>query len=70
MEAFTALFVLALLVGGLATWIWALVDVIRVSDDARFRAGNKLIWVVVIAMTQLIGAVIYLAVGRPARVAR
>lgn len=60
--------VLALLfgVGILAFWIWTLVDVIKVPSDDRFRAGNQLVWVLVIVLTQVIGSIIYLAVGRPA----
>ena len=50
-----------------ALWIWALVDAIRVPDDAHYRAGTKLIWVLVIVLTGFIGAAVYLAVGRPAR---
>jgi hypothetical protein len=50
-----------------ALWIWALVDAIRVPDDADYRAGTKLIWVLVIVLTGFIGAAVYLAVGRPAR---
>jgi hypothetical protein len=36
-----------------------------VPDDRRFRAGNQLIWVIVIVFTQVIGSIIYVAVGRP-----
>jgi hypothetical protein len=50
-----------------ALWIWALVDAIRVPDDADYRAGTKLLWVLVIVLTGFIGAAVYLAVGRPAR---
>jgi hypothetical protein len=50
-----------------ALWLWALVDAIRVPDDADYRAGTKLIWVLVIVLTGFIGAAVYLAVGRPAR---
>jgi uncharacterized membrane protein len=46
-------------------WIWALVDVVKVPDDSKFRAGSKLIWVLVIVFTGVVGAIIYLAVGRP-----
>jgi hypothetical protein len=62
-SALLLLLVLALL----ALWVWALVDAIRVPDDAHYRAGTKLIWVLVIALTGLIGAAVYLAVGRPTR---
>jgi hypothetical protein len=50
-----------------ALWLWALVDAIRVPDDTHYRAGTKLIWVLVIVLTGFIGAAVYLAVGRPAR---
>lgn len=49
----------------LVVWIWALVDAIRVPEDRFYRSGTKLIWVLVIVLTQVIGAIIYLAIGRP-----
>lgn len=45
--------------------VWALIDTIKVPDDSMFKAGNKLIWVIVIVFTGFIGAILYLAVGRP-----
>jgi hypothetical protein len=59
--------ILLLVLALVALWIWALVDAIRVPDDAHYRAGTKLVWVLVIALTGFIGAAVYLAVGRPAR---
>ncbi len=56
---------LLILLGFLAFWIWSLVDAIRVPDESAFRAGSKVIWVVVIAVTGFIGSIVYLAVGRP-----
>ena len=50
-----------------ALWVWALVDAIRVPDDSDYRAGTKLVWILVIVLTGFIGAAVYLAVGRPAR---
>lgn len=55
----------ALSVGLLAFWIWSIVDVVKVPSDDRFRAGNQLIWILVVILTQVIGSVIYVAVGRP-----
>ena len=52
-------------IGGIALWIFALVDCIRVPDDSMYRSGTKLIWVLVIVLTQVIGGIIYLVVGRP-----
>jgi hypothetical protein len=59
--------ILLLVLALVALWIWALVDAIRVPDDAHYRAGTKLVWVLVIVLTGFIGAAVYLAVGRPAR---
>lgn len=50
---------------GLIFWVWALVDAIGVSDDSLYRTGSKLLWVLVIVFTGAIGAIIYLAIGRP-----
>jgi hypothetical protein len=49
----------------LAFWIWALVDAIQVPEDRFYQAGTKVVWVIVIVLTGAIGAIIYLAVGRP-----
>jgi hypothetical protein len=53
-------------IGAFVFWIWALIDAIRVPDDSLFRAGNKLLWVIVLVFLHVIGAIIYVAVGRPA----
>jgi Phospholipase_D-nuclease N-terminal len=64
MSGFFAFFVI-LMVAGLAFWIWALVDCVRVPDDSLYQSGTKLVWVLVIVLAGWIGAIIYLAVGRP-----
>jgi membrane-bound ClpP family serine protease len=64
MEILFPLFgILALL--GLALWIWALVDAVRVPDDSMYRSGSKLIWVLVIVLTGWVGAIVYFVIGRP-----
>ena len=50
---------------GVAALVWGLVDVIRVPDDSMFRAGDKIIWVIVILFANVIGVLIYVAIGRP-----
>jgi len=46
--------------------VYALVDAVRVPDDSMYRAGNKLIWVLVIALLPVfIGPLVYLMVGAP-----
>ena len=58
------LFFLVFVVGGLAVLIYALVDAIRMPSDADFKSGTQLVWILVILLAQVIGAIIYLAVGR------
>ncbi len=55
-----AIFTLFLLVP-LALFIWALVDILK----SEFKdANNKIIWLIVVLVLPLVGAIIYLAVGR------
>jgi hypothetical protein len=56
---------LVFVVGGLAVMIWALVDVVRMPNDASFKSGTQLVWVLVILLAQGIGAIVYRIVGRP-----
>lgn len=68
-SAVAVLLVVVVGIGGLALWIWALVDAIR-TRDGQFRAGTQLIWILVILFGNLIGAIVYLAVGRPSAAMR
>jgi type VI protein secretion system component VasK len=60
-----SLFILALVIGSLALWVWALVDCIQVPADAFFRNGNKVLWAILIGVLGLPAAVIYFLIGRP-----
>jgi hypothetical protein len=47
--------------------VYALVDAVRVPDDSMYRAGTKLIWVLVIVLLPFfVGPLVYLVVGAPA----
>jgi hypothetical protein len=62
---------LMLILGVAIPWIitiTALVDAVQVRSDSDYRAGTKLIWVLVILFLNALGAVIYYAVGKPRRV--
>lgn len=56
-----------LAMASLAVWVWALVDVIRVPEDSMFRSGDRVVWILVIVLAGIVGAIIYLAAGRPQR---
>ena len=59
------LFAIAFVAGSIALFVYALVDAIRMPNDASFKAGTQLVWILVILLAQGIGAIIYLVVGRP-----
>jgi hypothetical protein len=64
-EGILVFFLLLLGLAGFVFWVWALVDAVRVPTDAMYSSGSKLIWVLVIVLLQFLGAIIYVAVGRP-----
>jgi hypothetical protein len=55
---------LSIVVGVTVLWIWTLIDCIK---NEPTEGNERIVWVVVIAVTHLIGALIYLIVRRPQR---
>jgi hypothetical protein len=55
-----------LLIGILGTvfWIWMLIDC---ATKESSQGNDKIVWIIVIALTHLIGAAIYFLVRRPTR---
>lgn len=45
--------------GLLVLWVLALIDIVK----NEFEGQNKLIWVLVVALTGVIGAIIYFVIG-------
>lgn len=54
-------------IGLMVLWIWALVDCLAKESS---QGNDKLVWCLVIILTGWIGALIYILVRRPQRVAR
>lgn len=46
---------------GFVLWVWALVDAIR---NPALDNTMRIVWVLVIVFTNIVGALIYLAIGR------
>jgi uncharacterized RDD family membrane protein YckC len=57
------IFLIALGVAGTVFWIWALVDVIR---NPTLDDSTRIVWVLVILCTHLLGAILYFLIGRSA----
>ena len=66
MEFIFILMFMGIGLGGMILWIWTLIDCIKNESD---QGNERIVWVVVIAVAQLIGALIYLIVRRPTRIA-
>jgi type VI protein secretion system component VasK len=64
-----ALLVVLVVLGlvALAVTVWALVDVLRTPEP---RSASKLIWVILILGTNLLGVLLYAWLGRPRADAR
>ena len=60
------LLILAMGVLGTVFWIWMLIEC---ATREPSTGNDKIVWVIVIALTHLIGAVIYFLVRRPQRIA-
>ena len=56
--------VLSIIILGFAFWTWMIVDC--VTNEPR-EGNEKLIWIVIILFTNIIGAMIYYFVRRPQR---
>jgi hypothetical protein len=61
-----ALLFLLIGIGGTGLWIWMLVDCATKEPDT---GNSKVTWVLIIALTHIIGAAIYFFVRRPQRIA-
>ena len=64
MDALPTIVFLLLIAAGFAVWLFTVVDVVR-ADDTALRSGTKLIWVLVVLLGHLPGALLYLGLARP-----
>jgi hypothetical protein len=53
--------------GGTILWIWMLVDC---ATKEPSEGNEKVVWILVIVLTHWLGALLYLLIRRPQRVAR
>jgi hypothetical protein len=63
-EILAILFCLPLGLLSMAFWIWMLVDA---AQNRGLEQNERIVWIIVIALTHLLGALIYLIFGRPKR---
>jgi hypothetical protein len=59
--------VLGIGVLGTAFWIWMLIDCVTKESS---EGNDRLVWVIVVVFTHIIGAAIYFFVRRPQRIAQ
>ncbi|HQL63879.1 MAG TPA: PLDc N-terminal domain-containing protein [bacterium] len=56
--------ILLIFVGSLVFWIWMIVDC---ATKEPSEGNDKIIWILIIVLAQIIGALIYFFVRRPRR---
>ena len=56
--------ILLVFLAALGFWIWTLVDAVR-RPDGSYRAGSKVVWVLVIVLAGFFGSLVYVFAGRP-----
>jgi hypothetical protein len=66
-EVFLLLVILGIGVLGTAFWIWMLIDCVMKEPS---EGNERLVWVVIVVFTHIIGAAIYFFVRRPKRIAQ
>jgi len=54
-------------IGGTVLWVWMLIDC---ATKEPSEGNDKIIWMLVILLTHVIGALIYFLVRRPQRIQR
>ena len=57
---------LLVLLGGLAFWGWCVVD-FATTDERDLRSFSRPVWAAILVFGSVVGAVAWLAVGRPER---
>jgi hypothetical protein len=60
-----ALIGLVLTVGIFGVWVWAIVDCVKNESS---DGNDKLVWILIIVFTHLLGAILYLLIRRPQRI--
>jgi hypothetical protein len=63
-EAVLILFVLGFALLGTAFWIWMLIDC---ATKESSQGNDKVVWIIIIALTDIIGGAIYFFVRTPQR---
>ncbi len=60
-------FWVVLVVGGSVLWVWTIVDC---ATKEPSEGNDKIIWILIIIFTHWVGALIYMTVRRPRRIAQ
>ena len=50
----------------IAFWVRTIIDIIK-NQDYRFRAGNQIVWLIVVILIPFVGVPLYWILGAPDR---
>lgn len=60
------IFIILVSIGGTIFWVWMLIDCATKEDN---QGNTKIVWIMIILLTHWLGALLYLLVRRPQRIA-
>ena len=50
----------------IALWVRTIIDIIK-NQDYRFRAGNQVVWLIIVILVPFVGVPLYWILGAPDR---
>jgi uncharacterized membrane protein YhaH (DUF805 family) len=50
----------------IALWVRTIIDIVK-TQDYRYRAGNQLVWLILVIVVPFIGVPLYWILGAPGR---
>ena len=51
----------------IVVWVRTILDIIRTQDGYQYRAGNQIVWLLVVILAPYIGVPLYWIFGAPQR---
>lgn len=61
MEPFASMMILSMIMGCLALWVYAIIDIVRGGFK---NEGDKIVWLVLVLLVPVLGTVLYYLIGQ------
>ena len=61
MEPFASMMILSMIMGCLALWVYAIIDIVQGGFK---KEGDKIVWLVLVLLVPVLGTVMYYLIGQ------